>query len=454
MDRVSLRSLVLLALLVAGPACASVWEYVGAQEYSDTLGGFRAATADGTCQAYGTSVPGASGGAAISVVEQSGGYIQFGCRLSRDGAPWDTFPDQFRSRCYVDGSTGIPGGGRSCYVSVSACPAGQAANAQGVCDVVCPGAGTVVGAPGCAAGAECIVEAGTGLGRSVCLGGCAAEGGMSGTSQGKNWVWGPYVSTGAKCSGSTGGVPPPASEPPVQCPAPQCPGTVTVNGTTTSICVACGATQSPGPVTSTTGSETGASGTTTSTGTSSSSTTCSGGTCSTTTTTTVTGSNGTSSQQQATTSQTQASFCEAHPADVQCKGSDERSSFGGSCAGFTCSGDAVQCAIAQEQHRRNCALFDTPTTLSQKGVEAASGTDPADHPRLNSQTVDFSLSSMIDSTPLFGSSGSCPSDVSLSVMGRPIVLPFASICPYLTMAGAGFMMMCYLVAALIVFRRD
>ncbi|UXY14088.1 hypothetical protein N8I74_12240 [Chitiniphilus purpureus] len=43
-------------------------------------------------------------------------------------------------------------------------------------------------------------------------------------------------------------------------------------------------------------------------------------------------------------------FCKKSPNDEKCKGA-----FSGSCdSGFLCKGDAVQCAIAREMHRRNC----------------------------------------------------------------------------------------------------
>src|SRR5690606_10865770 len=54
-------------------------------------------------------------------------------------------------------------------------------------------------------------------------------------------------------------------------------------------------------------------------------------------------------------------FCEENPNSPQCK----ESSFGGSCqANFACDGDAIQCAIAKEQHIRACKLFDDPSPES------------------------------------------------------------------------------------------
>jgi len=334
-----------------------------------------------------------------------------------------------------------------CYVTVSACPTGQTSDTNGVCKATCPGFGTTTGT------SSSQLNTTRSDAYVVCVGGCQYLPTVSAKQSDGAWAhWGPFTSMGLWCTGSEAGSGTPA---PATCPAAQCPGVV--NGT--SVCVPCGDVREPPKTTDTTappvaagsapaGATPGATSTT-------EQTSCSGGQCTTSRTTTTVGSSGTQTSQTSTTTQPIGTYCDSHPGAAVCAAEKETpSTWGGSCAGFTCGGDAIQCAIAQEQHRRNCALFDTPTALSQKGVDAASGIDPSDHPRLNSQTVDFSLSSMIDSTPLFGTSGSCPSDVSLSVMGRPIVLPFASICPYLTMAGAGFMMLCYLVAALIVFRRD
>lgn len=67
-----------------------------------------------------------------------------------------------------------------------------------------------------------------------------------------------------------------------------------------------------------------------------------------------------------------ASFCASNPSTPLCK----TSSWGGSCGAFACDGDAVQCAIAREQHTRNCALFVTETPESILGKQVASGADP------------------------------------------------------------------------------
>jgi len=60
------------------------------------------------------------------------------------------------------------------------------------------------------------------------------------------------------------------------------------------------------------------------------------------------------------------------PAKEQC---GEGSSFGGSCeAGFTCDGDAIQCAIARQQHQAYCAQFGDVGTGMTKAEALADWT--------------------------------------------------------------------------------
>lgn len=98
--------------------------------------------------------------------------------------------------------------------------------------------------------------------------------------------------------------------------------------------------------------------------------------------------------------------------------------------------------------------MDTPTTLSDIGNAAANGQDPADHPKNHETVVPFNLSSMLDASPLFGSAGQCPADVTFTHGEFSFVLPFGStMCPYLRLLGAAFLAACYMSAAFIIFRR-
>lgn len=126
----------------------------------------------------------------------------------------------------------------------------------------------------------------------------------------------------------------------------------------------------------------------------------------------------------------QKTFCEENPDAALCKKSD----FGGGCGSFMCKGDAVQCAIAIEQHKRNCELW-TPTALSDLGDQVATGADPeaSQHPALASNRQVFNLGNSINTSKQYA--GSCPADRSITVMGQTIAIPLSSLCPYLEMFG-------------------
>lgn len=136
------------------------------------------------------------------------------------------------------------------------------------------------------------------------------------------------------------------------------------------------------------------------------------------------------------------SFCEDNPEAQLCKTSD----FGGGCGGFNCKGDAVQCAIAMEIHKRNCELY-TPTALSDLGNQLASGTDPnaSSHPAAAANRQVFDLSSSINTSKRYA--GSCPADRSITVMGQAIAIPLSTLCPYLVMFGNVMIVLAMLGAA-------
>ena len=114
----------------------------------------------------------------------------------------------------------------------------------------------------------------------------------------------------------------------------------------------------------------------------------------------------------------------------------------------------MQCAQAQAAYDLSCTMKTDPqNTTVQAGASAmGAGDKPGDHPGNSEQTVSFELSQRLDSVPLFGSSGDCPSDVSFSAMGHAMALPFSQLCPYMRMLGAALMASAYLAAAFIVFR--
>lgn len=225
-----------------------------------------------------------------------------------------------------------------------------------------------------------------------------------------------WSATGSACTANDS-----PSSAPAPCPAKQCPGTV--NGA--SICVPCDSTSTadskkterPDPAAS------GASAppaTTTETKT----TECSGGKCTTTKETTETNGNGTTTTQEKT-EQSEQSFCAENPKSDQCAEDEEDTKrFSGTCAATSCEGDAITCAIAKEQAKRNCELLDA-NDASARGITASTAGDhPSDHP-FNS--VEDRPLSAFDKTDLLP--GGCMGDMSVSIGGgRSVTLPFASLC--------------------------
>ena len=128
----------------------------------------------------------------------------------------------------------------------------------------------------------------------------------------------------------------------------------------------------------------------------------------------------------------------------------KQGSFSGSCAAsFACDGDAIQCAIAKEQHIRNCKLFDDPSDESRL-YDAEKVKDPnrdvtADLP--GNETID--VSGKISYENVLGG-GSCIADLNVMVMRQSITLPISRICPELGYLGYVLVAVASLVAARII----
>ncbi|MFC4158450.1 virulence factor TspB C-terminal domain-related protein [Chitinimonas lacunae] len=112
-------------------------------------------------------------------------------------------------------------------------------------------------------------------------------------------------------------------------------------------------------------------------------------------------------------------FCKKNPESIACK----KSEFGGSCGSFSCKGDAILCAMAKEQHKRNCEMFETPNEYSEKGKKAVAG----DAEILKSlpknsmgDPVNISEKLFTGDDEFLGGSASCPPPrvVSIALMGR------------------------------------
>ncbi len=124
--------------------------------------------------------------------------------------------------------------------------------------------------------------------------------------------------------------------------------------------------------------------------------------------------------------------------------------FAGSCiSGFTCKGDAIQCAIAREQHIRNCKLFDTESDESKLYEK--------DKDKKGNQTKDLEgnkeedISSKIKTSSAIGG-GSCIANKQFTVMGVSFTIPFNEVCPYLRAAGDALVAVAFLIAMRILTR--
>lgn len=180
-------------------------------------------------------------------------------------------------------------------------------------------------------------------------------------------------------------------------------------------------------------------------------TTCKGSSCTTEKTTTTTTNNNTSSSSTTTKTESKEDYCKANSNAQQCKDDDEeKGKFGGSCsAGFTCEGDPLQCAIAKDQHKRNCQMFDDKTPESRLyDSEAAKGSDRDVTKDLPGNT-EVDVSGKLSNEDVLGG-GRCISDLSVEVWFTSVTLPFSRICPSLDYLGWVLVSVCSLAAFRIV----
>ncbi|HEY9024436.1 MAG TPA: virulence factor TspB C-terminal domain-related protein [Burkholderiaceae bacterium] len=300
-----------------------------------------------------------------------------------------------------------------------------------------------------------------GSGGGACVNGCKLHGGSSACSGSQCYVTGPYQNTGQACNSSQNSTP---ADPNASACAKQGMGVGTVNGV--SVCV---------PATSTSHTTTSSTQATSASGVSSSSTTTTettdNGDGSTTTTTTTTRSDG-STRTTTTTGPTPsgaasgaggngtgadvATFCKANPNSPLCK----VSSFGGTCSSaFTCDGDAVQCAIAKEQHERDCAFFD-PASTGQQGADQVNkfnqavqdGDVPSWSPSSSGaqSSAPLDMASGISTDRTWGSS--CVADQVINLVGgQSVVIPWSKYCDALQLIGKMVLACTWLVCAFVVF---
>ena len=102
-------------------------------------------------------------------------------------------------------------------------------------------------------------------------------------------------------------------------------------------------------------------------------------------------------------------------------GNGKGSSFGGGCdTGFTCDGDAVQCAIAMAEQQQACMMRPADPG------DVLDGTDDESASALQEQAEEISVGEFNSSG--YGWSRSCPADPEFSIMGSSFKIPFSEIC--------------------------
>lgn len=205
---------------------------------------------------------------------------------------------------------------------------------------------------------------------------------------------------------------------------------------------------------------------TTTTTTTTSQTNCTGGSCNTSTNTvvnTVTTNNTTGDTITNNTTTTNGGttdpigeFCKKNPKSSICVGDSgdegDKSSFGGSCsAGFECKGDAIQCAIARDQHKRHCQVFE-PQGTAEEGAYAAAKDKTGNQTTENPNNQEINAEASLGTADLLGAGGAGVQDVTLVVTGQTIVLPLSKLNFWLGMLGNVMVGISFLLAFRIVSR--
>lgn len=279
----------------------------------------------------------------------------------------------------------------------------------------------------------------------LCTGGClvGADGSVRGPTM-TTWA-GPFVLVSSTCT--AGPTAPSTSDAPISCVAGQAPGVV--NGLNVCVPATTTTTKDSSVTTAPSGAASAPAGTIP--GSESRVTTCSQGNCNTVTTTKDAAGNVLATK---TDEKTKNSFCQDNPDTTICKAS----SFSATCgatASAACDGDAIQCAIAKEEHRRNCLIFDQTGATKTLGDDAIArgDTKASDHPGAAGNIVTTSVGSSQDMTDLIG--GSCFADETVTITaGTTVVMPWSKLCTPAGWLGNVLVGLTSLAWIFIAFKRD
>lgn len=202
---------------------------------------------------------------------------------------------------------------------------------------------------------------------------------------------------------------------------------------------------------------------------------CEGDKCTTTTTTTTKNAAGeVTGVDMNTKTQDKAGFCKENADKCDGKGNpgvaggtgskngsggeddeEEKGKFGGSCeAGFTCEGDAIQCAIAKKQHETACTFEDTQNEFYQLFNQNKNKTGNVTEglPGNKSENILSRISGIGDD--FLGSGAACPADRTIAFGFGEVTIPYSTLCPYLELMGRILVVLAALSGASIIIKRE
>ncbi len=124
-------------------------------------------------------------------------------------------------------------------------------------------------------------------------------------------------------------------------------------------------------------------------------------------------------------------------------------------APIQCDGDAVMCAILQQQHKDTCELMAEPSDEEKSKLEQDKASEIAKVDSLQ-KDLDQKASGLFADFKVKASggqyAGQCLADKEVDIMGTSFTFPFSKACPYLYLLRYAIIAMAYLAAARIVSR--
>jgi len=336
--------------------------------------------------------------------------------------------------------------GFAANVGASACNSTSAATAAGLAALNAAGAPLVTAAGSTPSLKACY--------NGVTVVGTGAAGGIkSGVSTGFE-IYGPFTSDGSACdstvTSSAAGESAASSANPGNCVGSW--GSVDLGSGPHDVCVPTPPLMASPTVSGTSSSTVTGTGATANGVTTAGSTSCTGAVCTTTTTSTTVTNGVSGTPVTSTKSVDQPSFCSSNPNDPAC--SQNKSSFGSGGCGSppSCSGDAIQCAIAAQTFATQCALTTAPTEIDVATAAFNDGIKKTGD-QTDSITDKVNITSDNFSTSAFFGSQAGAADVSVAMpYGGSLTIPMGTLNTWLRNLGFVLRAVSFLIAVRIVGR--